>query len=59
LFDDVDADTTNELFGKSQIKLQKVEKQPGSEDCGLFAIAFAVSLARKADQVKFASCIHK
>ena len=52
LFDDVDADTTKEIhesFGKSQIKLQKVQKQQGSDDCGLFAIAFAVSLARKTD----------
>jgi len=48
VFDDVDADTTKvicELFGKSQIKSQKVKKQQGSDDCGLFAIAFAVTLA--------------
>ena len=52
MFDDVDTDTTqviHELFGKSQIKLQKVQKQQGSDDCGWFAIAFVVSLVRKTD----------
>ena len=55
IFDDVDADTTkmiHELFSNSQIKLQKVQKQQGSDDCGLFTIAFAVSLARKTDPSK-------
>ena len=55
LFDNVDADTTKvirELFGKSHIKFQKVQKQQGSDDCGLFAIAFAVSLAQKTNPSK-------
>ena len=38
--------------GELQIKMQKVQKQQGSDDCGLFAIAFAVSLARKVDPVR-------
>ena len=57
LFDDTDADTSKvirDLFsnGELQIKMQKVQKQQGSDDCGLFAIAFAVSLARKVDPVR-------
>ena len=52
LYDDLNCGSRRvilDLFGddKLQINMQQVQKQHGTDDCGLFAIAFAVSLARK------------
>ena len=56
MFDDVDCASNKvilDLFGdeKLHINMKQVQKQHGTNDCGLFAIVFAVSLARKVDPV--------
>ena len=63
LYDRLDADTQNiilKLFDndKLQINMVKVQNQQGVDDCGLFAIANAVSLARKIDptNVTYVQC---
>ena len=51
LFDSVDANTTRilkQLFGpKVEVVVNNNEKQVGTEDCGLFAIANCICLAEK------------
>jgi len=54
LYDGVDSASRKvilDLFGdsNSRINMKQVQKQHGTDDCGLFAIAFAVSLAKKVD----------
>ena len=57
LYDSLDEDTVKSvkfLFKDESIKVQmtKVQKQCGGDDCGLFAIANAVQLAKKCDPAK-------
>jgi len=60
LYDEVDSASRKvilDLFGdgNSHINMTRVQKQHGTNDCGLFAIAFAVSLARRVDPVNSCS----
>ena len=64
LFDNVDCASSKvilDLFGDSKlhINMKKVQKQHGTDDCGLFAIAFAVSLARKVDPASSHVCFEQ
>ena len=61
LYDSVDEDTQKTikfLFKDELIKVEviKVQKQSGGDDCGLFAIANAVQLAKKGDLSQAKCC---
>jgi len=55
LHDEVDSASRKVILGdsNSHINMAQVQKQHGTDDCGLFAIAFAVSLARKVDLANY------
>ena len=50
LYDSVDEKSLKiiqQLFGVKEVRVVPVQKQQGFNDCGLFAIAYAVYLAKK------------
>ena len=50
LYDSVDEKNLKiiqQLFGVKEVRVVPVQKQQGFNDCGLFAIAYAVYLAKK------------
>lgn len=55
LYDSVDEESLKiiqQLFGVTEINVVPVQKQQGFSDCGLFAIAYAVHLAKKCNPEK-------
>ena len=50
LYDSIDEESLKiiqQLFGIVEVHMAPVQKQQGFSDCGLFAIAYAVQLAKK------------
>ena len=41
-----------QFFGVKEVRVVPVQKQQGFNDCGLFAIAYAVYLAKKKNNTK-------
>jgi len=58
LYDDVDGASRRVILNlvgddKLCINMKQVQKQHGNNDCGWFAIAFVISLARKVDPANY------
>lgn len=56
LYDQIDCETVHVILnlfgGNGEIEMARIQKQNGTNDCGLFAVANSVELAKKQDPTK-------